>query len=360
MSRNEVHTKKPNVKAWCGYCFQFFENGPFSKVCKDHMAKDHCNLVQCKKQIFLDSECVRRFPNTNSENRHTYCVTEDDVKLWKEKCKIQNCLGNKRLSEVDYEDKEIYFSPCENSHLKNGLKKYSKFTVIKADPKLIKKIKLDESHNNIIENNTVNELNESKPSKQYTNNDIKLIYNKDRVTKLNENISINTGSIDMKEDHPESKLKNDILNLLPNMDYIDYEFNLIDKIKNLNLQKYVLDENLINDFDNFCFATKRSRSIQTDQAEEKKDRKIFEGPEEEKFGDDQNIDEIFDKVYSVTKIPRNVLNKMKSAFKKKGIFTAKILRLFKDKNRNLNCLVNDLKSTCSQIEGVALYLENML
>ena len=76
--------------------------------------------------------------------------------------------------------------------------------------------------------------------------------------------------------------------------------------------------------------------------------------------DDECIDSIFDKVYAETKIPRSILNKLKNAFKKRGIFNGKILRLFFKKYQNLNFLVDKFKSICTQVEGVALYLESIL
>lgn len=35
---------KRKIRAWCGLCYQFFENGPTAKVCKDHYQKGKCNL----------------------------------------------------------------------------------------------------------------------------------------------------------------------------------------------------------------------------------------------------------------------------------------------------------------------------
>lgn len=85
---------KLKIKAWCGDCFQFFESGPSAKICKDHLTKGKCNLIECKKSSSVN--CVRKFPNTNSENRHTYCLNSEQVRDFDESLKIQSALGNKR------------------------------------------------------------------------------------------------------------------------------------------------------------------------------------------------------------------------------------------------------------------------
>ena len=83
------------IKAWCGDCYQFFENGPFSKNCKDHFLKKNCNLYGCNK-LSNEYKCVRKFPNINSENRHTYCISENEIQNWDSSLQIQYCLGIKR------------------------------------------------------------------------------------------------------------------------------------------------------------------------------------------------------------------------------------------------------------------------
>lgn len=93
----------PNkIKAWCGICYQCFENGPHSKICKDHYDKRNCHLVNCKKNSNI--ECIRKFPNTNSENRHTYCIEENAVKDFNKELNLQYILGNKRKEERKLEE----------------------------------------------------------------------------------------------------------------------------------------------------------------------------------------------------------------------------------------------------------------
>jgi len=76
--------------------------------------------------------------------------------------------------------------------------------------------------------------------------------------------------------------------------------------------------------------------------------------------DETGIDELLDKVQIDTHIPKTSINKLKTAFKKKGLNTVQIIRLLKNKNKNWNFLYDDFKDVCTQIQGVALYLENIL
>lgn len=97
MQENSEHGKKRKIRAWCGECFQTFENGPLSKQCLDHLNKNNCNLIECKKQSSNSNSnfiCVRRFKNINSENRHTYCIDMDEVKKWDLNIQIQHCVSN--------------------------------------------------------------------------------------------------------------------------------------------------------------------------------------------------------------------------------------------------------------------------
>ena len=90
------HLKRRKIRAWCGECFQTFENGPLSKQCLDHLNKNNCNLIECRKTINNNSnfKCVRKFKNINSENRHTYCIDMDEVNKWDINIQIQHCIKN--------------------------------------------------------------------------------------------------------------------------------------------------------------------------------------------------------------------------------------------------------------------------
>ena len=92
--------KKIKIRAYCNKCYQFFENGPYSKICRNHLEKE-CNLIECQKlNKNGDSPCIRKFTNINSANRHTHCLTQKDVEIWDKKYEIQKCLGKKKLKLI--------------------------------------------------------------------------------------------------------------------------------------------------------------------------------------------------------------------------------------------------------------------
>ena len=395
-------TKKIKVKAWCGECFQFFENGPFAKVCREHLTKGKCNLVECTKKLINEDgiNCARKFPNINSENRHTYCLTQEEVKDWDDKVKIQNCLGVKRNADRNYE------------------KSKSSITI---------NIQNKSSND---EDEKIKEKTLSSCSRNYF---CSIKENKNEKNKL---VSSN--------DNLNEESRYDFLNfenLFPQTNNQNYVYNLIDEINNLNFiegEKTSLDDKLINEFNNIYFGTsEKSEKVEicnerkifkidinnnininnnqnislkntNEKKEESKDsnqnieREILKISEEkvcnskeneseekikktnndnnnldtnpitqskinssqsnsyELIQDEEKIDTIFEKIRTSSKISKSVLNKIKSAFKKKGILNAKILRLYRDKNKSWDFLIDNFKGVCSQIEGVTLCLENIL
>ena len=107
MEKRKNKTRKNiKIKSYCGKCFQYFENGPFSKKCREHLKKK-CNIIPCQKKKNINNECIRLFPNKNSANRHTHCISKDDIKLWDKQYEIQLCLGtneNNKFFEVPIKD----------------------------------------------------------------------------------------------------------------------------------------------------------------------------------------------------------------------------------------------------------------
>lgn len=101
LTEYSIKKSKKKMRAWCGECYQSFEFGPFAKVCQQHVLKGKCNIYECKKKYInptISKNCIRKFPNINSENRHMYCVNEEEVKEWDPKLKIQYCnIGIKGL-----------------------------------------------------------------------------------------------------------------------------------------------------------------------------------------------------------------------------------------------------------------------
>lgn len=97
------HIKK-KIKAYCPECYQFFYNTPFSKNCISH-SKKKCNTLPCKKDN--GNECIRKFSNINSANRHTYCLTKTDADKLDKNMDIYYCLGKKRAHENSNSNEEM-------------------------------------------------------------------------------------------------------------------------------------------------------------------------------------------------------------------------------------------------------------
>jgi hypothetical protein len=385
------------------------------------LSKGKCNLVECTKKLINDEgiPCIRRFPNINSENRHTHCICEDDVDEWDPKVQIQNCLGMKRNPDIDYDKNKI--STTENNPGKS-IENLNEFNEKQQNKNYIytsNKITENNNSNNLENiNNNDNDNDIFKNSKNQSPNDkskniLNTMLDNSSSSNKNDDSSLNR---DKKESSSHYSLNFNFDNLFNQINNQNYVHNLIDDMVNLNFiegnnsEKNLLDDKLINEFDNFNFGSpekiqvnkekevelkidtyvkKNNISINisqetVDNVEEKKvdinikSRKKSE--DEDKIIhtlnnslsksepqisvkcilDEEKIDTIFEKVHLTTKIPKTTLNKIKSAFKKKGICNAKILRLYKAKNKTWNFLIDDFKDICTQIEGVALCLENML
>ena len=101
---NNKKRKKIKIRAYCNKCYQFFENGPYSKICQNHLQKK-CDLIECQKfNKDGDNSCIRKFTNINSANRHTHCLNKKDIELWDTNCQIQKCLGKKKEHDNKFLD----------------------------------------------------------------------------------------------------------------------------------------------------------------------------------------------------------------------------------------------------------------
>ena len=57
---NNKKRKKIKIRAYCNKCYQFFENGPYSKICQNHLKKK-CDLIECQKlNKEGDNFCIRK------------------------------------------------------------------------------------------------------------------------------------------------------------------------------------------------------------------------------------------------------------------------------------------------------------
>ncbi len=116
-SKNPTNKK---LRAWCADCYQFFEFSPFAKVCVQHVQRKNCNVFACRKKLInpsLSKQCIRKFPNINSENRHTLCVDEAEMLSWDSKLKIQNCF---LFEEIKKNGNRNYFSSSSEKNRKNS------------------------------------------------------------------------------------------------------------------------------------------------------------------------------------------------------------------------------------------------
>jgi len=353
--------KKIKIRAYCNKCYQFFENGPYTKICRNHLEKD-CNLINCQKFIQDgDNPCIRKFPNINSANRHTHCLTKEDIEFWDPKCEIQKCLGKKKESDNKFLD--IINDGNENNNKNSNKNKNEK--------------KANKNNNSIsnISNSFLNDIN-----------------NANSIMSMNLNLNLNNNFF---SDNNNSFLDNN------NFNYFNNNNNVIELIE--DIEKFHFNEN-----DNFLESNNGEENIQNIGKEEKEEKDKEKNKEKEKEksikeedrskekkkdkdndkskekdkeqdeekevkGENQinstknfekieneSIEDFFEKVQKETNIPNNIKKKLVNAFKKKGIFNVKILLLFYEKHKNWDFLIDQFKNISSEIEGVALCIEYLL
>lgn len=337
--------KKIKIKAYCSKCYKFFENGPFSKLCRTHLEKN-CNLVSCQKYNQASpNKCIRKFPNINSANRHTHCLTYKDIKIWDPRYEIQKCLGSKREPENEYcfypqkDKKEI----AQNHNIQNNFcndKNYYNFNNFNQDNNIFNNTNIfisDESNyfssnfGNNISNNNVGGLIDGIDQLNFGDNDSDI-----------QNIFYEgEGSNNKEKNGREEK----------------------DKEKEENKYNQEIKENIneqeINSINNNKYSKKEIKDIKTNkQTGNEKENLILFFPKTQI--NDESIDEFFEKVQKETNIPNNTKKKLLAAFKKKGILNVKILLLFYKKYKNWDFLIKKFKNVSSQIEGVALCIEYLL
>ena len=316
--RKEIKNKKRKkikIRAYCNKCYQFFENGPYSKICKNHLAKT-CNLIECQKYNKNgDNSCIRKFTNINSANRHTHCLTKEDIELWDTECEIQKCLGKKKkesdnkfldiINNVDNNSNEKNINKNIFSDINNNLQNNSYLNMNMHN------FSIDNSNNSFFDNNSQNYF-----SNTNNNNVIGLIEDIDKLH-FNDND-------DNNEDNEELK------NIFNKSNWIEKK----NKIEEKNFEKNCEKNENIEDI--------KEKS-----------------PISENF-ENLSIDEFFEKVQKETNIPNNIRKKLINAFKKKGILNVKILILFYEKYKNWDFLIQKFKKVTTQIEGVALCIEFLL
>ena len=307
--RKEIKNKKRKkikIRAYCNKCYQFFENGPYSKICKNHLGKQ-CNLIECQKYNKNgDNSCIRKFTNINSANRHTHCLTKEDIELWDTNCEIQKCLGKKK-KESDNKFIDIINKVNNNSNEKN-----------------INRNIFSDINNNLQNNSYLNMNN------FFFDNNNNSIFGSD-----SQNYFSNTNN-------------NNVIGLIEDIDKLHFNDNDNNNEDN---------EELKNIFNKSNWVDKKNK-IDEKKCENNEDIKE-KNPIEENM-ENLSIDEFFEKVQKETNIPNNIKKKLVNAFKKKGILNIKILMLFYEKYKNWDFLIQKFKKVTTQIEGVALCIEFLL
>jgi hypothetical protein len=306
---------KRKMRSFCGLCYQFFENSPYTKVCREHFQKGNCNTYDCKK----GTNCIRKFPNHNSANRHTYCFSEEEVSTWDDGIDIQKCLANSSIKS--------------NVCINNSVDSLNKTPEEKEKSKLFKSSPIKNEQLSIL--NSSNNFNNNKDPFGELNNSLKFEFLDQSIIKPNtnnhNNITINT--------------------LSEHSSHLFYIEKKIDPD----------EESLVDEFNKFYFNESEANKI----TESLRDNKTINSSKLDNkdsyiIKDDTSIDEIIELVYNATKIPKTALNKLKSAFKKRGLMTAEIIRLLRVKNGNWDFLYKDFKDVCTQIQGIAVYMESIL
>ena len=269
--------EKIKIRAYCGKCYQFFENGPYSKICRNHLEKE-CNLIECQKNRQNgENLCIRKFTNINSANRHTHCLTKNEIENWDSNCEIQKCLGKKtepdnKFLDVLNNNNNIFSGINKNnksfcSELNNSLNlnfnNTNNFFIDKHDYFFDTISKNSNNSNNnvlgLIED--IDKLHFNENDKMFSlNNDKNNIENEKEINKKFEKMNINEGkkespsleneSIDNFFDkvQKETNIPNNIKKKLVNAFRKKGIFNV--KILNLFYEKYKNWDFLIQKFKN--------------------------------------------------------------------------------------------------------------
>ena len=302
--RKEIKNKKRKnikIRAYCNKCYQFFENGPYSKICKNHLQKN-CTLIECQKYNKNgDNLCIRKFNNINSANRHTHCLTQKDIELWDPKYEIQKCLGKKKEKELDNKFLEIINNDNHNINEKNK------------------------------ENHFFNDVNNSLNSNCYMNNLF---------------MDNNNSFFDNNSQNYFSNNNNNVIGLIEDIDKLHFNDN---------------DNNEENEeLKNILNKSNWTGKKENENSEEKLRKDVNEKVINDKNFENLSIEEFFERVQQETNIPNNIKKKLVKSFRKKGILNVKILMLFYEKYKNWDFLIQQFKKVTTQIEGVALCIEFLL
>ena len=397
------HRKTLKIKAYCGKCYQFFQNGPNSKICQEHLNKQ-CNLISCQKH-HKNYMCIRKFPNTNSANRHTHCLKREDVVHWNDEYEIRNrLLGLKRnnadtrtcttctnvnvstgMRHVQQRQHNGMISPIINvkdANHNNNIKSSLHISSLTQSNNVncsnnsngmlnnaTKSIQLFNSTNSLIkiDNNTNNNSNTNMndtlillPNNNSDLNNTKYL----TVNNANTNAGACVNSKDTSFNH-RSSFKNDEYNLkwetttklCADMAQFDFFDDSFDNNNPFNNSKLVIERKNSKISQHF-FNEQLSQHIHNDDDDYfSPSSKVVDNVNEFEVALHDTIDTFFNVVQKSTGVSNVIKKKLIKAFRKKGILNVRILVLAFNKYNNWNFLIKKFKGVTSQIEGVTLCIE---
>ena len=374
-NKSELSHIKPNFKSWCGICYKLFDSSPKSQICQDHARKGDCDLLNCMKNC---KNCLRKFANLEDGSKHNICIKKEDLSYLDENMKIQNFFKN-QVNKNSSEDSSLFFKKFKNnnnpweskseireennsnkkffsinefkgnsSHNYNSNTVKSKLdSIFSLDPQ-ISRDKNEKEQDNLqmitpkpfkIEGNYINiEFN------KYHGSDNTNVFALNKEQKgfclLNETIVLNNNEHEdqiINKEPYNNKIQDSTLSLVKDLNKLSLNPNkLIDGRSNVYNEKNEIQKEFIGSQNN---SNEQNLYLQ----------------------DQTTIEEIFDEIYKQTKIAKNAINKVKSAFKKRGWNNAKIIRLLKEKHKNWDFLYDlEIKNICPQSEAICLLVENLL
>ena len=407
------HRKTLKIKAYCGKCYQFFQNGPNSKICQEHLNKQ-CNLISCQKH-HKNYTCIRKFPNTNSANRHTHCLKREDVVHWNDEYEIRNrllglkrnnadTLGNGGSGGSGVNNNNVHTCTTCNNMCSNGNVNVS--MSIPQHNGMISPI-IDANHNNnniniksslhisslTQSNNNINCNNCSNGNGIFNNatKSIQLFNSTNSLIKIDNNTNTNmndtlillpnNNNSDLNTTkyltvananacvHANSKdtsfnpptLKNDEYNLkwetttklCDEMDRFDFYDDYFDTNYAFNNSKLCMERKNSKISQHF-FNEQLSQHVHNDDDYFSRSSKVTD---EFEVALHDTIDTFFNVVQKNTGVSNGIKKKLVKAFRKKGILNVRILALAFNKYNNWNFLIKKFKEVTSQIEGVTLCIE---
>lgn len=368
------HRKTLIIKAYCGKCYQFFQNGPNSKICQEHLNKQ-CNLISCQKHL-KNYTCIRKFPNTNSANRHTHCLKREDVVHWNDEIEIRNRLLGLKRNNADTTSNVHTCTTCTNGNVS---------TCIQQVPQQ------QQQHNGMISISSLPQSNNNNNNANCSSSSSNGIFNATKSLQLFNSTNMNDTLILLPNNNSDLNntkyLAVSSANAYVNGNTVnskDTSFNQPNCFKNdeYNLKWETQTTKLCAQMDDFDFCDDSYPFNHSKLGIERKNSKISQNFFNEQLSqhihnDDDDyfspsskvnefdialhdtIDTFFNVVQKNTGVSNAIKKKLVKALRKKGILNVRILVLAFNKYNNWNFLIRKFKGVTPQIEGVTLCIEHL-